>query len=107
MKPFTVVFSHDLPLNKGVGQYLCTLEIANSEKEAADQCIRSLGGYGTIILVFDGHHTPVLREQCNVWDNQVPYKTKEVFVPLYGRESINPAQILPEKVKRITRKRDK
>lgn len=78
MKQFTVLFSHDLPIG-GIAQYLCVIESAETPEKAADQCVKGVGGFATVIAVFDGVHIPILKAgNCSVFDDLVPYKTKKV-----------------------------
>lgn len=97
-EPFTVFYSHDAPLDGGVAQYLCSLLYAVDRFEAANKCIASLGGYGTIIAVLHGHHIPILRSGItHIWDQKQPYDTKEILVTTIDMKQTNPAKLIPNK----------
>ncbi len=80
MKPFTVIYTHNLPFG-GVVSHHYSWVFQENAVLAADYCLKGIGGYGSIIVVMEGHATPVLKgSRVHVWDDSIQYKTKELDI---------------------------
>lgn len=102
LKIYTVVHTHDMPFG-GVAQYLCCIVRAETAQEAGNKCISALGGYGTVIAIFQGNLVPELvsgNPITNIWSSlDGPSKAKQLPSGLYEPVQNNPARI----IKSITR----
>lgn len=63
MSKYTVFFTQDLPLDMGTAAYHLAYVHADSPDAAATKCKGALGGYATILLVFEGHAKPLIEHE--------------------------------------------